>query len=177
MLKRRNFIDHYTLSPLPTPPTPDESSNRFSVKDWLFLLLPFLLVGALALYLTWGTPKAAPVTEAQAAPVDVPESKAFTIDKYLVPKAGTIQIVASNGSDEAVTIPQVIADDAFWDFDVTPSTLVSPGGVVTFTVPYPWVAGELPEVRLITSKGETIDSEVEPTIESSGEPSATTSSK
>jgi hypothetical protein len=179
MDKQRVSLAHYTLS---TPPTPSEpsnpfSGNHFSGKDWLLLLLPFLLVGASVLYFTWAQPKPAPVTTVASARAADAQPREFEIEKYLVPKHGEIQIVASNHSDEAVTIPQVIADDAYWAFSADPSTLVPAGGVVTFTLPYPWVTAELPEVRLITSRGETIDSEVEPTLESTNEVTATTSPK
>jgi len=160
-------------------------SNRFSAKDWLLLLLPFLLVGACFAYLTLGQVKPATVTEAEGqaqAPAQShaqspAELKAFTIEKFIVPEAGVIQIQAFNGSDEEVTIPQVVVDDAYWDFDAVPSTTVPVGGVVTFTLPYPWIAGELPEVFLLTSRGEIIESEVEPTIAGSGETTATASSQ
>jgi hypothetical protein len=177
MSRQRDSLAHYTLSTPPSESSDHFSGNHFSGKDWLLLLLPFLLVGVSVLYFIWAQPKPASVTTVESAPAVDTQSKELEIEKYLVPKHGEIQIVASNNSDEDVTIPQVIADDAYWEFGADPSTLVPAGGVVTFTLPYPWVTGELPEVRLITSRGETIDSEVEPTLESTTEVSATTSSK
>jgi len=174
--KQRSVLWHYSLT------EPDESpqpSNRFSIKDWLLLLLPILLVVASFLYLNlkFGQAKPAAVAQPPVAVEAPPVSKEFTIDKYLVPEHGVIQIEASNNTDRPVSIPQVIADDAYWEFNAVPSTLIPPGGVVTFTIPYPWVEGELPEVSLMTSQGKVIASEVEPTIEVSGTTTATTSSQ
>jgi hypothetical protein len=84
----------------------------------------------------------------------------FTIDEISLPEPGVIQIKVFNGGMETVVIPQVLVDDAYWDFTVVPSTTISATTAATFTLPYPWVTGELHVVRLITSRGETFDGEV-----------------
>jgi zinc transporter, ZIP family len=73
---------------------------------------------------------------------------------------GEITLVLRNRSDEAARVAQVIVNDAFVDFFASDRT-ITPGDVEAFVVPYHWIRGESYEIRLMTSTGSTVDSEIE----------------
>ncbi|HKC23082.1 MAG TPA: hypothetical protein VKB64_11275 [Gaiellaceae bacterium] len=76
----------------------------------------------------------------------------------LQPRAFTL--VLRNGSDEVVRVAQAIVNDAFVDFFASART-IPPGDVEAFVVPYHWIRGENYEIRLMTSTGSTVDSEID----------------
>jgi zinc transporter, ZIP family len=73
---------------------------------------------------------------------------------------GEFTLVVRNGSDEAARVAQVIVNDAFVDFSASART-IPPGDVEAFVVPYHWISGESYEIRLMTSTGSTVDSEID----------------
>lgn len=129
-----------------------KSVTLFTRNDLLLLLIPVVVLGVIFAYLNFTDTTLA--TPAQATDGEL------TIEQILLPEPGVIQVEVFNGSAEAVTIPQVLVDDAYWDFTVVPSTTISATGIATFTLPYPWVAGELHVVTLLTSRGATVEGEI-----------------
>lgn len=121
-------------------------------KVALLLLAILLSVGAYTTYPYF-------TRQIPVAPAQIVDGE-FTIEAISLPEPGVIQVKVFNGGLETVVVPQILVDDAYWDFTVVPSTTISATSVATFTLPYPWVAGELHVVRLITSHGETFDGEV-----------------
>jgi ZIP family zinc transporter len=75
-------------------------------------------------------------------------------------RPGQIVLVVVNDSEEISRVAQVILNDAFVDFRQSQRSL-KPGDAERITVSYPWIAGEAYEVRLMTSKGATIDYQIE----------------
>jgi len=75
-------------------------------------------------------------------------------------RAGEVDLVVANESEETAHIAQVIVNDAFVAFRQTKGVL-APGSTARVTVSYPWISGESYEVRLMTSTGATIDYELE----------------
>jgi zinc transporter, ZIP family len=75
-------------------------------------------------------------------------------------RAGEVDLVVVNESEEAARLAQVIINDAFVDFRQSRRVL-QPGETARITVAYPWIDGESYEVRLMTSTGDTVDYEVE----------------
>jgi zinc transporter, ZIP family len=75
-------------------------------------------------------------------------------------RPGEFTLVLRNGSGEVVRVAQVIVNDAFVDFFASART-IPPGDIEAFVVPYHWIQGENYEIRLMTSTGSTVDSEIE----------------
>lgn len=71
-----------------------------------------------------------------------------------------------NDGPYAVTIPQVLVDDAFWEFTIEPSSTISRLGRAVITIPYPWVAEDTPVVKLITKLGMTFEAEIPAAVQS-----------
>lgn len=71
----------------------------------------------------------------------------------------TVEVI--NSGPEPVTIAQVLVDEAYWSFDIKPDNTLSRFDQATIEIPYPWVQGELHEIRLITRTGVTFDHTIE----------------
>jgi hypothetical protein len=146
------------LQPRETP----KPSNHFSRKDWLLFLMPFLLFAVTIAYVTVS------ITLAQSQPaveIAAAEAGQFSIKSIASPTHGILEVEVVNGTEDVVTIPQVIVDDAYWGFEATPSNTIAAGNAATLTIPYPWVANERNEIRLITSQGATFDGEIVPSVD------------
>jgi zinc transporter ZupT len=59
-----------------------------------------------------------------------------------------------------VTVAQVLVDDAYWSYRITPDAKIPRLSRATLEIPYPWVETEPHEIVLITSSGVTFTSEV-----------------
>jgi len=137
------------MQPCETP----KQANGFSRKDWFLFLMPFLLFGLTIAFI-------ALTHREPAAQVSQAGTGQFTIESITMPQHGMIEVEVANGTADVVTIPQVIVDDAYWDFVATPSNTIAAGNRATLTIPYPWVANERNTIRLITSQGETFEGEI-----------------
>lgn len=72
-----------------------------------------------------------------------------------------IELHVINGGPEPVTLAQVMVDEAYWAFAVSPSPRIGRMESVVVHVPYMWVEGELHEIRLVSSTGATFDHTIE----------------
>jgi zinc transporter ZupT len=140
-------------SPAPQPAT----GGALSGTLWIWVLVPLLLLGGVLAYLisTQGG-----LTELAGPPVEQ-----ITIERITLPEAGVIEVHVVNDGPEEVTIPQVLVDDAYWNYSVEPSNVIPRFGEATFTIPYPWVAEEAHVVLLITSLGTVFEGEIAVAVE------------
>jgi zinc transporter ZupT len=65
-----------------------------------------------------------------------------------------------NGGPDPVTVAQVMVDEAFWMHTMTPGRTVGRLGHARIEIPYPWVAGEPHQIKLVTATGVTFDHEI-----------------
>ncbi len=125
---------------------------------WLFAIIPLVLLGALlALIIGLG-----PAELIQGA--SVPPVERLAITKVEL-SPGHIDLWVLNDGPDAVTIAQVMVDDAFWKFEARPGTTLSHLGRGRISIPYPWVHGETHLVRLLTSTGLTFEKEIGVAVE------------
>jgi zinc transporter ZupT len=111
----------------------------------LWGLLPLLLLAALiAILLRFG-----PLGVFQAA---VPPVEELTVDRVRL-EPGRFIIRVTNGGPEPVTVAQVLVDEAYWQFEMTPGATVPRLGTATITIEYPWVEGEAHHLKLLSSLG------------------------
>jgi zinc transporter ZupT len=119
---------------------------------WLWGLLPVALLAALSLLVTRGQ-----VIEFLRR--GVPPVEELTFERVsLAPN--TIRVVVVNGGPDPVTVAQVLVDEAFWEFTISPSSRVGRLRRATIEIPYPWVWGEPHQVKLLTSTGLTFTHEI-----------------
>ena len=133
-------------------------ATRLGGIGWILVLLPLLLLGAVLAYLV--------TTGGGLADLAGPPVEQVTIQRITLPEPGMIRVEVVNDGPQAVTIPQVLVDDAYWTFSADPSNTIPRLGRAVFTIPYPWVEEETHVVRLISSLGVTFDREIAAAVES-----------
>ena len=130
--------------------------NKLTI--WLAGILPLvLLAGLVYVFFVVGP---AGIFEAAFPPIEE-----LTVERiHLKPNEMVVHVV--NGGPDAVTIAQVMVDEAYWQHSIEPSRTVPRLGSAEITIPYPWVEGETHEVKLITSTGLTFAKTIEVAVES-----------
>ena len=124
-----------------------------SLPLWLKGLGPlFLLAALVALFLRVGP---AGVLRQAFPPVEE-----LTIERIRLPQAGLMEVVVVNGGPEAVTIAQIMVDDANWVHSLDGDRTLDRLDARTISIPYPWVVGEPHTVTHVTSTGLTFSAEV-----------------
>jgi zinc transporter ZupT len=131
--------------------------RRRRVPLWLSVSLPLVLLALMLAFFALGDPLA-------LFRGDLPPVENLTIERVRVVEHG-FEVTVFNGGPEPVEVPQVLVDDAYWEFEAEPSTTIATLSSATFHISYPWVAGEAHEIVLISSTGATFDTEVELAVE------------
>lgn len=95
-----------------------------------------------------------------------PPLEELTIQRVTFPENGQIQLSVINGGPDPVTIAQVLVDDAYWQFEITPGNTLQRLQQASVALNYPWVDGEPLPIVLITATGATFGTEVEVVVQS-----------
>ncbi len=138
-----------------TAPAPvDAAPSRVAgLPLWLKGLGPLLLLAALvAVFLRVG-----PVGVLRQA---FPPVEELTIERIRLPQAGRMEVMVVNGGPEAVTLAQLMVDDANWVHSLDGDRTLGRLDSRTIAIPYPWVEGEPHTVTLVTSTGLTFSADV-----------------
>lgn len=138
---------------------PTVLSRPMNPPKWLLALLPLLVLLALVAAFALLNPLA-------VFTGSFPPLEQLTIQSVRFPNTDQIQLSVINGGPEAVTIAQVLVDDAYWDFTISPDQTLGRLEQATIITPYPWVAEEPLQIKLITSTGATFEKEVAAAVES-----------
>ena len=134
------------------------AAKRLTGTAWILALLPLLLLGIVLAYLV--------VSGGGLRELAGPPVEQVTIQRITLPQPGIIRVDVVNDGPQAVTIPQVLVDEAFWEFTIEPSATISRLQRVVITIPYPWVAEETHVVKLITKLGMTFEAEIPAAVQS-----------
>jgi zinc transporter ZupT len=118
----------------------------------LLALIPLLLLGGLLALLV--------VTGAGLGARTAPPIEELTIDYISLPAVDQLVVEVTNGGADPVTVAQVLVDDNYWDFTISPGPEIPRLGRATLSIPYPWVQDEPHHVVLISSNGVTFEGEV-----------------
>ncbi len=89
-----------------------------------------------------------------------PPVEELSIERVILNGDGIVMYVI-NAGPETVTIAQVLVDEAYWSFNISPANEVPRLGRAIITIPYHWVEGDAHELRLLTSSGATFDHTIE----------------
>lgn len=98
--------------------------------------------------------------------IEAPDVEELSIQRTTL-KPNEIRLDVVNDGPDPITIAQVMVDDAYWKFDMTPADgrLASrEHGEVTIW--YPWVEGETHEIVLVSRNGVTFPTTIEVALES-----------
>ena len=127
--------------------------NQSKLKLWISALLPvFLLLMLLLIFLKFGP---LGVFKSTVAPIE----KAFIQRVIFSPEHIALEVF--NDGPEPITIAQVLVNEAYWQFEMTPSNTLEPlqrGGI---SINYPWLEGDAEVITLISRNGVTFEKEVE----------------
>ena len=130
----------------------EAQSRGLDARALILMILPLLLLGALlALLVTRGTGLA----ERSAPPIEE-----VTINRVSLPARDMVSIEVTNGGADPVTIAQVLVDDAYWEFTITPANTIPRLGTATLNINFPWQQDEPHAILLISSNGVTFPAEV-----------------
>lgn len=132
--------------------------SRLGGIAWALALVPLILLGIIAALIV--------TTEGGLSELSGPPIEQVSIQRIILPEPGRIIVEVVNDGPQDVTIPQVLVDEAYWQFTAEPSTTIPRFGRATFTIPYPWVAEEAHEVVLVTQLGATFAGEIAVAVES-----------
>jgi zinc transporter, ZIP family len=125
-----------------------------TLPTWLLGLVPVLLLAILLTFLLSAGPigvfrtNVAPLEDLQLERIELrsPEQVSFSL---------------VNGGPEPVTVSQVLVDEAYQPFTISPGTRIPRLGKAEISVPYAWVEGEPLEVSVLTSSGATFSRSVD----------------
>ena len=124
---------------------------------WVSTLLPVVALGLMLAFFAFGDPLAA--FQAHLPPIE-----SLSVERVQVTAEG-FELTVMNGGPDPVTVAQVMVDDAYWQFSVSPSATIPRLGRAEIHLGYPWVEAEPNIIRLVTSTGLTFDAEVPLAVE------------
>ena len=134
-------------------------SQSTRLPKWALAVLPLvILVGLVAIFIV-----ADPLSFFTG---DFPPLEELSIQQVTFPEANQIHLSVINGGPDPVTIAQVLVDDAYWQFEISPGNTLGRLEQATIDLNYPWVDGEPLPIVLITSTGVTFGTEVEVAVQS-----------
>src|SRR5689334_7845177 len=135
-------------------PNPKPLLSRPSLwgSTWLWVVIPFLALAALLAVFVFGDPL-------RLFKSKVPPVENLSFERIVVAPDG-FKATLINGGAAETTIAQVMVDNAFWDFEITPGLTLPRLGHATLTIKYPWVETEPHIIKVITATGLTFQGEV-----------------
>ncbi|RXZ81764.1 ZIP family metal transporter [Paenibacillaceae bacterium] len=121
-----------------------------------------LLIAIIAAIMLFGTG----INEEAPVPIE-----SMDVEKMVLTDEG-VTLKVLNSGPEALTIAQVMVDDAYWNFNIDPAAEIPRMGRAVITIPYPWVEGDAHEIRMISANSTIFDQGIDiafKTPEMSGE--------
>jgi ZIP family zinc transporter len=132
------------------------TQKTLRVPVWVLGLVPLLLVvGGIALFMALDAPG---LGERRGPPAEE-----LAVERTVL-SPGVIELTVRNDGADAVSVAQVVVNDAFAEFSGADDAI---GRLETATVrvTHPWVEGEAYEVALVTSTGGTIVHAIDVAVE------------
>jgi len=105
-------------------------------------------------------------TDAGLADRTAPPLETLSIQRITLPEPGLIELDVVNDGPDPISLAQVIVDDAYWEFTVSPANVLDRLDRATIRIPYPWVQDEAHAIGLISATGVVFETEVAVAIES-----------
>jgi ZIP family zinc transporter len=133
-----------------TGPDRPAPARRRAVPSWVVVAGPLVAAAVLLVVLVQ--------TEPLSRLREAPPLDAMAVERTVLDR-GVIRLHVRNDGTAAVTIAQVMVDDAFWQHTAEPRTL---GRLDTarVTIPYPWEEGQPLRLALLTSTGVRVEHEI-----------------
>ena len=133
--------------------TANNPSKPGLLRTIITVLIPvLLLVGVIGLFLATG---GAGLNIQPAAPIENVQFNRVILNPE------RIEIDLQNLSPQEITISQIVINDSFWPFTITPSQTLNRLERGEVMIQYPWVEGEAYEITLLSSSGIKFDRIIE----------------
>lgn len=133
--------------------TSEKKSNPSrNIPLWVSVLIPVLAIGLMLVLFAYGNPLS-------LFTANLPAIEELNLERIRVVEYG-FEVTLVNGGPDPVTIAQVIVDDAYWNYQISPSPTLPRLGRAKVDIPYPWVENEPHAIVLVTSTGTTFEGEV-----------------
>jgi ZIP family zinc transporter len=123
-----------------------------SIPLLIVVLVPLAAIGLMLALFAFGNPLS-PFT------ANLPPIEDLNLERVKVVDGG-FEVTVVNGGPDPVTIAQVLVDDAYWNFNISPQATIPRLGRATVAIPYPWVETETHDIVIVTSSGVTFSGEV-----------------
>jgi zinc transporter ZupT len=134
-----------------------KSTRSFNIPLWVSVLIPLIAVILLVVVFAYGNPLA-------LFTANLPPIENLNVERIRVVDGG-FEVTVVNAGPDPITIAQVMVDDAYWNYQASPSTTIARLGRTRLDIPYPWVENEPHEIVVVTSTGVTFNAEVPLAIE------------
>ena len=136
--------------------TKDSSNSTFTSKlpTWLIAVIPLVLLAGLVVLFINTNP-------IQVHSSDLPPVEDISFQRITLPQEGLIVMEVTNAGPDPVTIAQIIIDEAYWQFSISPGNTLNRLETASIEIAYPWVDTEPHEITIITSTGATFAGEIE----------------
>jgi ZIP family zinc transporter len=123
-----------------------------NIPLWVTVLIPVAAIGLMLAIFAYGNPLS-------LFTANLPPIEDLNIERIRVIDEG-FEVSVVNGGPDPVTIAQVLVDDAYWNYQISPAATIPRLGRAYLEIPYPWVETEPHEIMVVTSTGITFAGEV-----------------
>jgi zinc transporter ZupT len=124
----------------------------------MFAVIPLVLLAAVLGLIV--------ATDAGLSDRTSPPIETLNVESVRLPEPGMIEVSVINDGPDPITIAQVMVDDAYWQFAISPAPKVSRLESAKISIPYPWVEGEAHAIALVSSTGKSTPVEIPVAMES-----------
>lgn len=133
--------------------TIEKKPNRsFGLSTWVYVLIPLVAIALMLLIFAYSNPLA-------LFTANLPPIEDLNFERIRVREDG-FEVTLVNGGPDPVTVAQVLVDDAYWQYQISPSNIIPRLGRASLEIPYPWVENEPHEIVILTNTGVTFSGEV-----------------
>lgn len=129
-----------------------KSTRTFALSTWVYVLIPLVAIVLMLLIFAYTNPLG-------LFTANLPPIEDLSFERIRVLEDG-FEVTLVNGGPDPVTVAQVLVDEAYWQYQISPSNTIPRLGRATVQIPYPWVEFEPHEIVILTNTGLTFNGEV-----------------
>ncbi|UCF29669.1 MAG: ZIP family metal transporter [Chloroflexota bacterium] len=130
----------------------DKKEPGRNIPLWVAVLVPLAAIALMLALFAFGNPLS-------LFTANLPPIEDLNLERIKVVDGG-FEVTVVNGGPDPVTIAQVLVDEAYWNFNISPAATIPRLGRATVDITYPWVDTEPHEIVIVTSTGVTFPGEV-----------------
>jgi zinc transporter ZupT len=135
-----------------SPTSEKKTDSGRNIPMWVAILVPLAAIGLMLALFALGNPLS-------LFTANLPPIENLSIERIRVVDGG-FEVAVVNGGPDPVTVAQVLVDDAYWNYQISPAATIPRLGRANIEIPYPWVETETHEIVIVTSTGVTFNGQV-----------------